>query len=86
MVNIKDLRNDIANIVKEDIIQGGKRKKPKNKKKDDKKKDDKKPIGFIWEYKNDNGKISKNYKMIYSTQSANKALENINKKMIFPKL
>ena len=84
MVNIKDLRNDISNIVNEDIIQGGKGKK--NKKKSDNKKNVKKPIGFVWEYKNDNGKITKNYKMIYSTQSAKKLLENLNKKIKFPKL
>lgn len=89
MVNIKDLRNEIADIVKEDIIQGGRKKANKNKNKkpsENKKKVEKKPIGFVWEYKNDNGKITKNYKMIYSTQSAKKAFEDVQKKITFPKL
>ena len=76
MVDIKDLRSEIATLVKEDIIQGGRRKKaPKSSSKQSKKQTVKKPIGFVWEYENDNGKISKKYQMIYSLKSANKILK-----------
>ncbi len=80
MVDLTDLKKEISGI-----INGGKGKTKKGVKKNAKnpvkkeknsksKSKSKKPIGFMWEYRNDNGKISKNIQMIYNTQTANKML------------
>ena len=87
MVEIKDIKNELSNIIN-DAYGGAKKKKtlkkknpntikpvkpvkqhtktPKNKNSKTLSKQVKKPIGFIWEYKNNNGEVSKKFRYIYS--------------------